>query len=562
MIIESVKLCLCTGYKDSPVTKRVYAALNAKEGDLAAIQLFLTRHFRSILEKVKNHHSTNHPTGMRHQRDYWDCIRIESMITVPANCSTEACGIWRNAAHNAGMPNIDIRLEPLCAAASDMRQLCETGIIDYGSQMCFADIGKGTFDLATARIGHGASDNSRPEIYTVGKVDGADLGAQRLNDEARKWLLEEWVVSHPIYRTTGVRGICRLLGNLSHDEFHRRFSDGFEIAKKEFAGDADDSIYSITIQARRGWQQVPGSQPNLVIDMPQSALEAIYTTWTLKLAERLLIYLSADDQAATRTVMLTGASRQNSFVQAQLKQHLASIGRQLFVSHTEHPITTGGLRQYPRHVSATLPHGVWYLVRDEGYVRHTHRDAYKTVPVRREYTDAKSGKVKNKTVHEATPIPSKVRKNSVTGEPEVTDRLAWFMTRLPDQVLKTRCLPLEFQVDADAPPRLLFDIYYSPNKHHEHDLLCDDYGEVKNDFSKYPMLFADTGDLLDHGFKEQPGYTHEDSAYYVVTGLLFMNTTEKNITVTIKLLCPDEKVRYKKTAGRFLLSFLMRTSAY
>ncbi|KAK3676537.1 hypothetical protein LTR78_003813 [Recurvomyces mirabilis] len=135
-------------------------------------------HLNWILDAVKRYYSTSHPSGLRHQQDYWEAIDIESMITVPANSRIEACGIWRNAAHNAGMPNIDIRLEPLCAAASEMEQLRQMRAMEHGDQPCFADIGKGTFDLATVKLNRGATEGLRSELSTVGQVDGADIGAQ------------------------------------------------------------------------------------------------------------------------------------------------------------------------------------------------------------------------------------------------------------------------------------------------------------------------------------------------------------------------------------------------
>ncbi|KAK4570093.1 hypothetical protein LTR86_003063 [Recurvomyces mirabilis] len=518
--------------------------------DLAAVQIFLTRHLQWILDAVKRYYSTSHPTGLRRQQDHLDQIRIESMITVPANCSIEACGIWRNAAHNAGMPNIDIRLEPLCAAASELEQLRQIGAIEYGDQMCFADIGKGTFDLATAKISRAATDDGQPELHTVGTPDGADLGAQMVNDGAWRWLLVDWIPSQPMFRATKINGICRLLGNMPPEAFHRRFADGFEVTKKDFAGDAEDATYSITIQAQRGWQQVPGSQPNLVIDMPQGAMESIFESWTLKLSQCLSAYLSAPEQEKTKNVMLTGASRLNLYVETQLRAHLARVDRKLFVSREEHPITTGGLRQYPRHIPAKLPHGIWYLVRGEELDKRRHRDAFEITRGPRELKDARSGKAFTKAVPLATPISSKVRNCSATGELEVGDRLAWFMTRWPGKSLKTRCLPLNFTIDAGSPPRLHFYVYYSSDKHREHGPLRDDDGEVKSDCSQYPFLFTDVGNLLDHGFKEL-GQTDTDWGYYSVTGLLSMNASETNITVTIRLLCPGDTLRFKTNAAGY-----------
>ncbi|KAK5154926.1 hypothetical protein LTS14_006507 [Recurvomyces mirabilis] len=76
------------------------------------------------------------------------------------------------------------------------------------------------------------------------------------------------------------------------------------------------------------------------------------------------------------------------------------------------------------------------------------------------------------------------------------------------------------------------------------------------------MLFADIGDLLNHGFKEQPGHTETESAYYHVAGLLSMNASETNITVTIKLLCSGERVQYKTSAAGYCTNEVDENAPY
>lgn len=59
------------------------------------------------------------------------------------------CGVVRNAAREAGFLNLLLRLEPLCAAAREMRLLKERGYLKDHDTFLWHDIGE--FERQTQR---------------------------------------------------------------------------------------------------------------------------------------------------------------------------------------------------------------------------------------------------------------------------------------------------------------------------------------------------------------------------------------------------------------------------
>ncbi|TKA71811.1 hypothetical protein B0A55_06917 [Friedmanniomyces simplex] len=176
-IIQSYKRCLCPKYMNTAAATRVWTALDAKPGDLAAIQDLVAAHLRRIREAVIAFYRDRHPKSTRYPREYWDNNRIEAITTVSCNWDHEACVIVRNAALAGGFYNMDVAHEPICAAASDMDRMRGLGDIEYGEEVCFADIVKPTFDVATVRMTESVSDGARPQFDLVGNLIGDDAGA-------------------------------------------------------------------------------------------------------------------------------------------------------------------------------------------------------------------------------------------------------------------------------------------------------------------------------------------------------------------------------------------------
>lgn len=281
-IIESPKLCLCSDYKDTPTARRVWIALDAEHGDLIAVQKLFTKHFRCIREATIEA-IRRQPRSMAFPQAYWDSVVIESMITVPGNWDGEACGIFRTAASLAGLPFIDITLEPICAAAEDMERVL--GNVECGTPVVFADIGKATLDIATVMKMLSAGGKTRPILDIIGTPLTRDVGAQTLQDAAL-----DYVATHPaIMRWGGLAATRQRLGGMSEADFARRFSDEFEIRKKAFP---DDPQYTITVTAKTGWQELHG-QPNIVIEILKYVSYAPLCRWLRLLTCSGLIWKSS-----------------------------------------------------------------------------------------------------------------------------------------------------------------------------------------------------------------------------------------------------------------------------
>lgn len=249
----------------------------------------------------------------------------------------------------------------------------------------------------------------------------------------------------------------------------------------------------------------------------------------------------------SRAVILTGASRQNVYVQERLTQALQTIGRVLYISTSESPVTQGGLHQYPTHTPSGLPTGFWCLTQNENWSARLHPDVTYIVP---RIIPLRAGPGKKQAIERqvSRPIPGRYINNKVDKTKEVTDRIALFMSRAPGHPPKGRCIPRTFHVNADAPPRLVFDIYHSIQKYPEHDPLRAADGTVRPGFTKWPLQFADIPDPLDYGFKEKK--IGKDVAYYTIDGIVEMHASETHLGVSLKLLCPGETLKYRKDRGQ------------
>ncbi|KAK3648943.1 hypothetical protein LTR22_013168 [Elasticomyces elasticus] len=544
-IIQDLKLCLCEGYKNIMAAKRVWEAVGENVGNMTVIQNMLGKHFRWIRGRIVDYYRSEHTSGI-HPDDGedidWDKIKKELIITVPCNWDDEAHGIVRNAADDAGFSEgdtLDIIFEPVAAAAADMERMRRQGDIKYSDQMCFADIGKGTFDIATPMMLAPLPGESRPRFPIIGTPLGDDAGAHKTHEHA--W---ELMQTHATVQLWGsVSRICQLLGNMSESEFARRFSDEFELRKKSFPGRAN---YPITVSAKAGWQNVPGGQPNILIDLSHADMTRIFKLWTDRMEKVLVEYLERPDQADAaqcRHVMLTGASRRNKFVADSLKAAMTRCGRRLFISPTEYPVTKGGLMHYPEHTAAVLPTGFWYLSQweDESW-REQHTDLVKPTRSRKR----KSTQFGSRRKVTAPRVKNYV-KGSIDGAMKAHDRVVTIMSSVKGQAPEGRLIPQLYHIDADFKSQIVINIYHALEQQREHGPLRDSIGDVRECFTKWPLLFADLPDwdeLVQLGFQEES--VGEDAAYYAITGVIETHASEDRLMLTLSLLCPDEELKYKK----------------
>lgn len=256
-VIEMHKLCLSPDHINSPAAMRVWKALDARPGDLAAVQELLTKHLIVLHDAVFRYYRQG-SANIHSDSSYWDSIKLETSITVPCLWDETAHGIMRNAANSAGFPNVSLRLEPLCAAAYDINKMRTMADHDSEKIICFEDIGGSTQDLAVVRMGR-SHDGAKTATYsTVGVPAGSVAGGNYVNDLAWKSLPER----PEVRRRGGIEEVCRRLGGMSEFAFSRRFSDEIEHRKKEFPS---EESYVVAISAKPGWQLLRKGESMLVI---------------------------------------------------------------------------------------------------------------------------------------------------------------------------------------------------------------------------------------------------------------------------------------------------------
>lgn len=149
------------------------------------------------------------------------------------------------------------------------------------------------------------------------------------------------------------------------------------------------------------------------------------------------------------------------------------------------------------------------------------------------------------------PDEAKAKKDAVDRTWVVCDRLTQIMSRSADGKVLARQLPMVFQVDADAPPRLTFDIYYSASHIDEHAPLREEDGSIRADVERWPFQFADLPDLEKEGFGET--VVSEDGrevAYYTVEGIVEIKAQENHLDVCVQILCPGEDLKYCTDPGK------------
>ncbi|KAK5686497.1 hypothetical protein LTS10_002616 [Elasticomyces elasticus] len=555
-IIESPKLCLCRKYRDSETAKRVWVALGAKHGDMTAIVNLFADQLEWCRETVFAHYRTGHTSSI-HPRTSWDDIAVETVITVPCNWDDEARGIIRNAAFQAivhDYDKINIAYEPVCAAASDMEVMRKANDIKYNDKVLFLDLGKSTVDLGPVQMREGATNGLQLQFHLAGKPYGEDAGAQDVNETAWKH-----VQSHPNVLDFGgdLEGVCDRLGNMEKSDFYRRFNNTFERVKRHFPNDEE---YHITISARHGWQHRRDTQGRpcqavYLVTLTREEMETIYRTWLDRLVDIITQYFEREgqDQDDCRVVMLTGMSKGNEYVTGYLHRALVLLGRTMYISKSDSPVTIGGLPQYPKHAPAARPAGYFYSVRSELWQPRLpeHKDAidFNAEPAR------KKGFTRKKPQWKAEPHPNLSVVDEITGEPELLDRLANLMSILPGAEPDTKAVPMEFHVDVGGQGRLALCVYHCYEEQREHGPLRNNDGAVKPCFAQWPLQFVDLPDsiaLRRIGFV--PRKSTGDASYFVISGIVNMLASHDRLEIRVRLLKPDIDFKYARRASSTAMS--------
>lgn len=268
-VVQLWKIAAIPELLDTAASRRVFQALAVNHGDVTALQEFLVLHLRLIRKAIIHWYADKYPScsEWKNKNMAPDSTQIEFMITVPCMWDERSCGIMRNAANEAGFTNVAILLEPLCVAGCVMRDLHEKKLIEFGSTLCFIDIGRGTADLATVRMESPEADGAPPNFLVVGSPDGDGIGGETVNEAA--WT---WVQNCPeALEHGGLDGLRQALGSISEAEIAQQFGKQFEVCKEEYPS---PSVHRIYISAHDNpWEDGPPAMDTVMIRIPRYAMQ-------------------------------------------------------------------------------------------------------------------------------------------------------------------------------------------------------------------------------------------------------------------------------------------------
>ncbi|EME81690.1 uncharacterized protein MYCFIDRAFT_215450 [Pseudocercospora fijiensis CIRAD86] len=231
------KLCLSPEHQNSALVTRVYRAIGAEFGDIAAIEELICDHLKVIRQQIlsflRSEATGYHCGAQTHARGCKchipDDIQIESTITIPVAWNSAARGIMIDAAIAAGFSNIRLQYEPICAAASDLPKMRQQNVIKDDDLVCCADGGHGTMDVVTIHTRRCAYSASRFAINVVGTPTGGLAGAHNVELQALNY-----VVRCPEIRKYGdLSNACAVLGDLSVNDFQRQLYDQIGYLKEQ-----------------------------------------------------------------------------------------------------------------------------------------------------------------------------------------------------------------------------------------------------------------------------------------------------------------------------------------
>lgn len=537
---KQIRTRLCGEHSNSWTVKKLYKALNADHGEVADIQQFLTAKLRQARAGIPNWYAKESPKSLKYPLQYWQEVRIEAMITVPCMWDARSECVMRNAATDAGFENVQLLLEPLCAAALDIHLLLEAGCLKYGSVITWHDIGCATNDFATVRINKPETPGGLPQLEIVGSRTGHLLGAHLVNDMAFEYV-QEYIKS-----SGGMQGTLLRLGRMSKEELSRQVSAEIEIRKKIHPV----VDFSITITAMADWQMNPDGVPHLSIRIKEDRMLGWLEAWTSLLIESEVRYLADPQQHAVRAVVRTGGGSKNATARAGFQASTAKMGIQMFDSPSILPVACGGLRQYPqRKINALPEEGYWFITRSAEFDEEWHCD------VVRDWKHVQELKVTSPEdydiVDEVRMVPlavpalvtqSKIDKKSWT----VHDRLTPILSRRKG-VSTTYNVPMFFYLDADSPSRLNFDVYHSNTAHEDQEPLRDNSGVVHPEFTAIQMTFADIPSLEEAGFKEEQ---HGKDYFFHLHALTTMRCRDDHLELEIFLFAAGEELSYIEGEGK------------
>ena len=510
------------------------------DGDRGRLQELLTDYLEAVVCAVRNHYKKK---SLRADREeYYNSIRIEAQLCVPAIWGDDQSGMIRNAARKAGIAKTDLREEPLCSATISMHELLGgEGVIREGQCSINFDCGSGTLDASVTRLDKAPSDGQQMELTRIAICSGSEAGSQMLNQQFLLYLSSGECPE--ICEHGSLEELCSKM-KIQPRDFERQASDGFDGIKERFPDHYD--IYPLTVLGASG---VEDSTSDIMIRLPHKLIQRWYDIWIAKVVQLIRDHIDqAIRWAAERPggpidldiacVVFSGGGYRSGLLLDESEKLIEELlpGCRTHITEDPIPCAKGALLHH-YFQGPTLPSRMhFYLALAEAYHSRLHGDV------------EPEGAVWN----------SKVR--------VVPERLKCILQYEDDEFSGQQLIPMTFHVDvpevdgAKRQPRLHVDLYWSENHLQDHSPLRRRDGNLTKGIRSFPLAWTDIdeSDLEADGFElvtRNGGVSH-----YVVDAWVEMRHGNDQLTLTVYLMRHKYKLPWK-TNGQVRLS-KRRTQAH
>lgn len=523
-VMEFFKLALHSQFdsmKEVAHVKKVFQV----EGDRGRLEELYTDYLEAGVCAVRNHFKKKSPRADR--EIFYDNIRIEAQLCVPAIWGDEQGGVIRNAARKAGIARTDLREEPLCSATVSMHELldCE-GVIKEGQCSINFDCGSGTHDASVTRLDARPTNGQHMKLTRIAICSGNESGSQMLNHQLLLYLASDECPE--TRKHGGLENLCKMM-KIQRREFERQASNEFDAVKERFPDQYDSYPLNVLVASSAN-----ADINDIVIRLPHKLVQQWYNVWIAKAVQLIRNHIDqALRWAAERPdgpmqleiacVVFSGGGYRSNLLQKENRRAIEELLPRCWIYLTEDPIpcAKGALLQhyFPQH---TLPsHMRFYLTRAEEYHPRLHGD-----------TEPESAEWNNKV---------KV----------VPERLKCILKREDSSFFGQEFVPMTFRVDipqtngSKQQPRLHVDLYWSENHLEDHSPLRSGGDQLTKGIRSFPLAWhdIDDSDLEADGFElvtRNGGVPH-----YVVDAWVEMSYSDAQLALTVYLMKHGYKLPWK-----------------
>lgn len=366
--LQFVKMAAIPKFRHSEEVRHVREVLHGEE-DTGYLRDFLEDHFVSILSDIRAFHKRQCPSFDPMERAAYathiDSLPIELQLPVPVMMDDDGRADFRIAAVSAGAAEVELREEPLCAAATYMPALARAGCVKIGQCVLIIDVGGMTADFATTKLLQPpSSDGSGLRMQRIGQCHGNAAGSNFLNAQVQQSLLEEPDLQE-----------CLLRLEIDRHNLLQQLSDWFDGVKREIDTPGKHE-FSFLAQSSHGQSGVEGLSHHEVFQFSRNKILQFYSNWIEYVKQELKKHLSTKVGETFAGVIMVGGGTRSAMLKENLAEFLATYGIHVLTKVVcELPCSQGGLTQHCFERDTLPSPCFWYISRTEPYCETTHPDA-------------------------------------------------------------------------------------------------------------------------------------------------------------------------------------------